>query len=150
MLASIGSLGVLLPAFPVLAVLFVARRPQAGPFGVGLFFGIGIGLAAGLVLARAYLASVSAQLHLIGLCAAGFGVVTALMAPLAFPACRAGCGASCAAGCASSGSTAKQVVLPSLGIVRAVAGPGAAGARARRAGRSGRTCRPSAGRPTRP
>ena len=32
-LASIGSLGMLLPAFPVVAVLFVARRPQAGPFG---------------------------------------------------------------------------------------------------------------------
>ena len=34
-LASIGSLAMLLPVFPVLAVLFVTRRPQAGPFGTG-------------------------------------------------------------------------------------------------------------------
>ena len=46
-LVSIGSLGVLLPVFPVLALLFVARRPQAGPFGLGLFLGLGTGLAAG-------------------------------------------------------------------------------------------------------
>jgi hypothetical protein len=43
-LASIGSLGMLLPAFPLLAVLFVARRAQAAPFGLGLFAGIGIGI----------------------------------------------------------------------------------------------------------
>ena len=36
-LAWIGSLNILLPAFPVLAWLFVARRRQAGPFGIGLF-----------------------------------------------------------------------------------------------------------------
>ena len=84
-LASIGSLGGLLPAFPVLAVLFVARRPQAGPFGLGLFLGIGIGLAAGLALDRAYLSTLSSQLHLIGLGAAAFGLLTALIAPLAFP-----------------------------------------------------------------
>ncbi len=95
-LASIGSLGVLLPVFPVLAVLFVARRPQAGPFGLGFFLGIGIGLAAALVLARSYLSTVSAQLHLIGLCAAGFGVVTALMAPLAFPGARSRVRRACA------------------------------------------------------
>ena len=40
------------------------------------------------MLARPYLATVSAQLHLIGLCAAGFGAVTALVAPLAFPGVR--------------------------------------------------------------
>jgi hypothetical protein len=70
-------------------VLFVARRPQAGPFGLGLFLGIGIGLWAGLALGRAYLSTVSSQLHLIGFCAAGFGVATALIAPLAFPGARA-------------------------------------------------------------
>jgi hypothetical protein len=84
-LASIGSLGLLLPAFPVLAVLFVAGRPQAGPFGLGLFLGIGLGLWAGLALDRAYLSTVSSQLHLVGLCAAGFGPLTALIAPLAYP-----------------------------------------------------------------
>lgn len=88
-LASIGSLGMLLPAFPVVAALFVARRTQAVPFGFGLFAGIGVGLTAGLMLARAYLSSLSAQLHLIGLSVAGFGVVAALLTPLAFPGARA-------------------------------------------------------------
>jgi hypothetical protein len=85
----IGSLSILLPVFPLVALLFVRRRRQAGPLGTGLFLGIGIGLAAGLVLARAYLSTVSSELHVFGLCAAGFGVVTALVAPLAFPAARA-------------------------------------------------------------
>jgi hypothetical protein len=88
-LASIASLGLLLPAFPVLAVLFVARRPQAGPLGLGLFLGIGLGLWAGLALDRAYLSTVATQLRLIGLCAAGSGLLTALIAPLAFPGTRA-------------------------------------------------------------
>ncbi len=85
----IGSLSILLPVFPVLGLLFVKRRRQAGPLGTGLFLGIGIGLSVGLVLARSYLSTVSTELHVFGLCAAGFGVVTALIAPLAFPAVRA-------------------------------------------------------------
>jgi hypothetical protein len=88
-LVSIGSIGLLLPAFLVLAVLFAARRAQAVPFGIGLFAGIALGLAAGLVLGRAYLSSLSPQLHLIGFSVAGFGVATALLAPLAFPGLRA-------------------------------------------------------------
>jgi hypothetical protein len=87
-LASVASLGVLLPAFPVLAVLFVARRPQAWPFGGGLVLGIAAGLVTGLVLARAYLSTVSAQLHVIGLCAFGCCAVTALTLTLAVPAVR--------------------------------------------------------------
>lgn len=88
-LVSISSLSTLLPAFPVLALMFVARRRQAGPLGVGLFLGVAYGLYAGLVLARPYLSTLSSQLHLFGLCAAGFGLVTALIAPLAFPGARA-------------------------------------------------------------
>jgi hypothetical protein len=88
-LASIASAGVLLPAFPVLAVLFVAKRPQAAPFGVGLALGIGTGLAAGLVLARAYLSTLSSQLHLIALCALGCCAVTAVVLLLGVPAVRA-------------------------------------------------------------
>jgi hypothetical protein len=88
-LASIASAGVLLPAFPVLAVLFVAKRPQAAPFGVGLALGIGTGLAAGLVLARAYLSTLSSQLHLIALCALGCCAVTAVVLLLGVPVVRA-------------------------------------------------------------
>jgi hypothetical protein len=87
-LVSIGSLNILLPAFPALALMFVLRRPQSGPFGIGLFAGVACGLYAGLMLARPYLSSISAQLHVFGLCAGGFGLVTALVAPLAFPGVR--------------------------------------------------------------
>jgi len=88
-LASIASVGVLLPAFPVLAVLFVARRPQAGPFGAGLLLGVGTGLVSALVLARAYLSTLSAPLHLIGLCVLGCYGLSALTLFLAIPAVRA-------------------------------------------------------------
>ncbi|MGH3294909.1 MAG: hypothetical protein ACRDP7_24235 [Trebonia sp.] len=116
-LVSIGSLAMLLPVFPVLAVLFVSRRPQAGPFGIGFFLGIGTGLAAALVLARPYLATVSAQLHLIGLCAAGFGVATALLAPLAFPGARSQVRRVCAVRPSFPWFSGQRLVLPSLGIV---------------------------------
>ncbi len=85
----IGSLSILLPVFPLLALLFAKRRRQAGPFGTGLFLGIGIGLSVGLAVARSYLSTVSSELHVFGLCAAGFGLITALVTPLAFPAARA-------------------------------------------------------------
>jgi hypothetical protein len=114
-LVSVGSLGVLLPAFPVLAYLFVARRAQAGPFGLGLFFGIGLGLTAALELARAYLASVSTQLHLIGLSAAGFGVITALVAPLAFPGFRTRAQRVLRGRLHMAGLGGEEVALPSLG-----------------------------------
>lgn len=87
-LVNIGSLSILLPAFPVLALMFVLRRPQAGPFGVGLFAGVACGLYTGLALARPYLSSLSSQLHVFGVCAAVFGLLTALVAPLAFPGVR--------------------------------------------------------------
>ncbi len=118
-LVSIGSLGMLLPVFPVLAVLFVARRPQAGPFGIGFFLGLGTGLAAALALARPYLASLSSQLHLIGLCAAGFGAATALLAPLAFPGGRSWVRRACAVRLRLPWFRGEKVVLPSLGVVLA-------------------------------
>ena len=118
-LASIGSLFMLLPVFPVLAVLFVARRPQAGPFGLGFFLGIGIGLTAGLVLAQSYLSTVATQLHVIGLSAAGFGVVTALLAPLAFPGVRSWVRRVCASQVRFKWFKGHEVVLPSLGGVLA-------------------------------
>jgi hypothetical protein len=87
--ADIGSLVILLPAFPFLAFLFVARRPQAAPMAVGLVAGVGYSVLSGSRLARAYLSALGPQLHAVGLAAAGFGVVTALIAPLALPAVRA-------------------------------------------------------------
>ena len=118
-LVSIGSLGALLPVFPVLAVLFVARRPQAGPFGLGFFLGIGLGLSAALVLGRSYLPTVSAPLHLIGLFAAGFGVATALIAPLAFPGARSQVRRLCALRLRFKWFKGESVVLPSLAAVLA-------------------------------
>ena len=116
-LASVGSLATLLPVFPVLAVLFVARRPQAGPFCLGLLAGLGAGLAAALMLARPYLASLSAQLHLIGLCAAGFGAATVLAALLASPGARSRVRRACAFNVRFKWFKGERLVLPSLGSV---------------------------------
>src|SRR3984957_19763062 len=84
----IGALSILLAVFPMLAWLFVARRRQAAPFGIGLFVGIVIGLSAALTVGRSYLSTASTELHVFGLAAAGFGVATALIAPLAVPEVR--------------------------------------------------------------
>jgi hypothetical protein len=113
-LASIASVGVLLPAFPVLAVLFVARRPEAGPFGAGLVLGMGTGLATGLVLARTYLSTLSAQLHLIGLCAFGCCALTALTLLLGIPAVRAWVRRVCAYHVRVIGFRGEVSLLPSL------------------------------------
>jgi hypothetical protein len=109
-----GSLSVLLPAFPVLALLFVARRRQAGPFGLGLVLGIGIGLSVALVLARLYLSMMSSELHLFGLCAAGFALATALIAPLAFPAARARVRRAFGWRLSMVGLRGEEISLPSL------------------------------------
>ena len=114
-LVSIGSLSTLLPAFPVLALMFVARRPQAGPLGVGLFLGVAGGLYAGLALSRPYLSALSAQLHLFGICAAGFGLATALIAPLAFPGVRASVRRVLSARPRIVGLKGETTALPSLG-----------------------------------
>ena len=119
-LASVGSLAILLPVFPVLALLFAARRPQAAPFGIGLIAGLATGLLATLILARPYLSALSPQLHLIGLCAAGFGLATALIAPLAFPAVRARVRRVCSAQFQCKWFGGEQLVLPTLATVAAV------------------------------
>ena len=116
-LASIASVGVLLPAFPVLAVLFVAKRPQAGPFGVGLALGIGTGLATGRVLARAYLSTVSSQLHLIALCALGCCAVTAVVLLLGIPAVRAAVRRMISYQVPVIGFKGNVTLMPSLGDV---------------------------------
>jgi hypothetical protein len=116
-LASIASLAVLLPVLPVLAVLFAAGRRQAMPFGLGLIAGAGAGVATGLVLARSYLAGLSAQLHLIVVCAAGFGVACVLAAVLALPGTRSRVRRVCAFNVRFGWFKGEQVVLPSLGGV---------------------------------
>jgi hypothetical protein len=88
-LANIGSVSLLLPLFPFLAIMFVARLPQAWPMAFGLLIGIACGVGEGTRLAAPYLSTLRPQLHDIGLAAVGFGAVTGLIAPLAFPWARA-------------------------------------------------------------
>jgi len=116
-LASAASLVVLLPALPVLAVLFAMQRPQALPFGLGLCAGAGLGIFAGLVLARSYLAGLSPQLHLILVCTAGFGVAWAFAAALSSPWARPRVRRVCAFNVRFPWFKGEQVVLPSLGGV---------------------------------
>ena len=71
----------------------------------------------GLLLARPYLASVSEQLHLIGLSAAVFGVVTALIAPLALPGAPARLRRACAVRPSLAWFNRPRVVLPSFGFL---------------------------------
>ncbi len=87
-LANIGSVSLLLPLFPFLAIMFVARMRQAAPMALGLLIGMGCGVAEASRLARPYLSALGPQLREIGLAAVGFGVLTALIAPLAFPGAR--------------------------------------------------------------
>ncbi len=113
----IGSLSILLPAFPMLAWLFVARRRQAAPFGIGLFVGIAIGLTAALTLGRSYLSTASTELHVFGLAAAGFGVATALIAPLAVPEVRARVWRVFTRRLRAVGLAGEEITLPSLAMV---------------------------------
>jgi len=113
----IGSLSILLPAFPVLAWLFVARRRQAAPFGIGLFLGIAIGLAAALTLGRSYLSTVSSELHVFGLAAAAFGLATALIAPLAVPEVRARVRRVFTRRLRAVGLAGEEISLPSLAMI---------------------------------
>ncbi len=101
----------------MLAVLVAAGRPQAVPFGLGLCAGAGAGVCAGLVLAPSYLAGLSPQLHLLVLCAAGFGMAWALAAVLAFPWARSRVRRVCVFNVRFPWFKGEQVVLPSLGGV---------------------------------
>jgi hypothetical protein len=116
-LAWIGSLSIMLPAFPVLAWLFVARRRQAAPFGIGLFVGIAVGLAAALTLGRSYLSTLSTELHEFGLAAAAFGLATALIAPLAVPEVRARVLRAFTRRLRAVGLAGEEISLPSLAMI---------------------------------
>jgi hypothetical protein len=113
----IGSLSILLPAFPVLAWLFVTRRRQAWPFGIGLFAGIAIGLSVALTLGRSYLSTTSTELHMFGLAAVGFGLATALIAPLALPEVRARAWRAFTRRQRVVGLAGEEISLPSLEMI---------------------------------
>ena len=117
-LASAASVAVLLPVIPVLVVLLAVRHPAGRPFGLGLLAGLGTGLAAGLVLAPAYLAGLSAaHLRLLELCTAGFVAAAVLAVPLAFPGPRALVRRVCSVNVRLPWLAGQRVVLPSLGGV---------------------------------
>ena len=65
----------ILPAIPVIGIMFAARKPQWLPFGTGLLAGVGYGLANDYVLARPYLDSQSSWMRTFGIIA---GLVTAV------------------------------------------------------------------------
>jgi len=70
-----------------------------------------------MALARSYLSTVSSDLHVFGLCAAGFGVATALAAPMAFPGTRARLRRLFLGRPRMAGLGGDQISLPSLGSV---------------------------------
>jgi hypothetical protein len=111
------AVGLLLPALPVLAVLFAARRLVAVPFGLGLLAGLGTGLCAGLVLAPSYLMSLQGQLRPVAWCTIGFGVAAVLAVPVVFPRFRALVRRVCAANAWLPWFRGERLVLPSLGAV---------------------------------
>ena len=113
-LASVGSLGLLLPAFPGPRGPVHRPPPASGPVRRRPSASASPWRSVSRWPAP-YLDTVSVQLHLIGLCAAGFGVATALVAPLAFPGARARVRRACAARPCLPWLRGQQLVLPSLG-----------------------------------
>ena len=63
LLIRIDGLSDLLPAIPFLGILLIRKRPQAIPFGIGLFIGAAYGFADGYLLSRPYLNSIAASLR---------------------------------------------------------------------------------------
>jgi hypothetical protein len=86
-LARIDALSDILPAVAFLALLLVARRRQAVPFGLGLVVGVAYGLADAAVASRPLLDLVGSSLRPLGLIAAA--VLAAAAAGLAVARSRA-------------------------------------------------------------
>ena len=63
LLIRIDGLSDLLPAIPFLGILLIRKRPQAVPFGIGLFIGAAYGFADGYLLSRPYLNSIAPSLR---------------------------------------------------------------------------------------
>ncbi len=85
LLIRIDGLSDLLPAIPFLGILLIRKRPQAVPFGIGLFIGAAYGFADGYLLSRPYLNSIAASLRplamialaAVALTVAGMGLLSA-------------------------------------------------------------------------
>ncbi len=63
LLIRIDGLSDLLPAIPFLGALLILRKPQAIPFGFGLFIGGGYGFADGYLLSGPYLSAIGSSLR---------------------------------------------------------------------------------------
>jgi hypothetical protein len=72
----VDGLSDLLPAIPLIGIMFAARKPQWLPFGIGLIVGAGYGLADGYLLARPYLDSLASWMRPFGIIAGAVTVVT--------------------------------------------------------------------------
>ncbi len=69
LLISLDALAYLLPIIPFGCVLIAGRRPQAAPFLLGSFIGVGYGIAGGFLLYRPLLDTVGRQAALAGVAA---------------------------------------------------------------------------------
>lgn len=72
----VDGLSILLPAIPIVGVMFASRKPQWLPFGLGLVIGAGYGLADDLLLARRYFDSLSSWTRPFGITIAAVAVIT--------------------------------------------------------------------------
>ncbi len=78
LLIRIDGLSDLLPAIPFLGILLARRRPQAIPFGIGLFIGAAYGFADGYLLSRPYLDSIGPSLRPLAMIALGAVALTGI------------------------------------------------------------------------
>jgi hypothetical protein len=82
----IDGLSDILPAALFVGLLLAGRRPEttplALPLAAGLAVGVGYGFADGYLLSRPYMHSLSSSLRPLGYIAAGFGIVSILIAAL--------------------------------------------------------------------
>ena len=62
-LIRIDGISDLLPVIPFLGALLVVRKPQAIPFGIGVFIGAGYGFADGYLLSAPYLSALGSSLR---------------------------------------------------------------------------------------
>jgi hypothetical protein len=77
-LAALASLPDLIPIIPFLGVAVVGQRPQVVPFGIGVFAGVGCGVAAGRLAAPGYLAAPGFSVRPASVIAAATALVTLL------------------------------------------------------------------------